>query len=91
MREDSQVELLEDHPDAAARPAQLLARARAASGEGREVLARDGHGAGGGALQEVDAADEGGLAGAGLADDAVHLALADVQVDSVEGGYFTTA
>ena len=59
---------------------------RAAAGEGGEVLAGDGHRAGGGALQQVDAADERGLAGAALADDAVDLALADVQVDAVQGG-----
>ena len=86
-----QVEVLEDHADAAARLAQFLAGAAAAAGEGGEVLAGDGHGAGGGALQEVDAADEGGLAGAALADDAVHLALADVQVDAVEGGDLAAA
>ena len=71
--------------------AQFLAGARAAPGEGGEVLAGDGDRAGGGALQQVDAADERGLAGAGLADDAVHLAFADVQIDAVEGGDLTAA
>jgi hypothetical protein len=83
--------VLEDHADTAACLAQLLAGAGAAADEGGEVLSGDRHGAGGGTLQEVDAADEGGLAGAGLADDAVHLALADVQIDAVEGGDLSTA
>lgn len=78
-----QVEVLEDHADPAARPAQFPARPGSASGQGGEVVAVDAHGARGGAFQEVDAADERGLAGAGLADDAVHLAFADVQVDAV--------
>ena len=83
--------MLEDHADAAARPAQLLAGAPAAAGEGGEVLSGDGHGARGGAFQEVDAADEGGLAGAALSDDAVDLAFADVQVHAVQGGDLAAA
>ncbi|SCF62815.1 hypothetical protein GA0115280_10416 [Streptomyces sp. Cmuel-A718b] len=86
-----QVEVLEDHADAGACPAQLGARPPAAAGEGGEVLAGHCHGAGGGAFQEVDAADEGGLAGAALSDDAVDLAFADVQVDAVECGDLTVA
>ena len=83
--------MLEDHADTAAGLAQLLAGAGAAAGEGGEVDAVHRHGARGGALQKVDAADERGLAGAGLADDAVHLALAHLEIDAVEGSYFTTA
>ncbi len=83
--------MLEDHADAAARLTQFLAGAGAAAGQRREVLAGDGDRAGGGTFQEVDAADERGLAGAGLADDAVHLALADVQVDAVQGGDLAAA
>lgn len=45
-----------------------------------------GHGAGGGALEQVDAADERGLSGAALADDAEDLALTDMQIDAVQGG-----
>ncbi|SCE18127.1 hypothetical protein GA0115245_12477 [Streptomyces sp. di188] len=86
-----QVEVLEHHADAAARPAELPAGAGAAAGERGEVLAGHGHGARGGTLQQVDAADEGGLAGAGLADDAVDLAFADVQVDAVQGGDLAAA
>jgi hypothetical protein len=86
-----QVEVLEDHADTAARPAQLPAGAGSAPGEGGEVLSGDGDRAGGGTLQQVDAADERGLAGAGLADDAVHLAFADVEIDAVQGGDLTAA
>lgn len=86
-----QVEVLEDHADAGAGPAQFGARPPTAAGEGGEVLAGHRHGAGGGAFQEVDAADQGGLAGAALSDDAVHLAFADVQVDAVECGDLTVA
>ncbi|GAA3072036.1 hypothetical protein GCM10020000_65930 [Streptomyces olivoverticillatus] len=78
--------MLEDHADVAARLAQGGARPQSPSGECGEVLARDGDRAGGGTLQEVHAADEGRLSGAALADDAVHLALADVQIDAVESG-----
>ena len=83
--------MLEDHADTAACLPQFPARSRAAAGQRGEVLAGDGHRAGGGALQEVDAADERGLAGAGLADDAVHLAFADVQIDAVQGGDLAAA
>lgn len=81
-----QVEVLEDHADAAAGFAEFLAGAAAAAGEGGELDPVDGDGAAGGALQQVHAADEGGLAGAALADDSVDLALADVEVDAVQGG-----
>lgn len=86
-----QVEVLEDHADAGAGPAQLRARPAASAGQGGEVLPGHRHGAGGGAFQEVDAADQGGFSGAALSDDAVHLALADVQVDAVECGDLTVA
>ncbi len=61
------------------------------AGERREVLAGDGDRAGGGALQEVEAADQGGFTGAALSDDAVHLALTDVQIDAVQGGDFAVS
>jgi hypothetical protein len=83
--------VLENHADPAPRLPQLLAGPGTAPGEGGEVLPVHRHGAGGGALQQVDAADQRGLAGAGLADDAVHLAFADVEVDAVEGGDLSPA
>ncbi|GAA2932987.1 hypothetical protein GCM10020221_30950 [Streptomyces thioluteus] len=86
-----QVEVLEDHADAAACPAELGAGALPPAGERREVLTGHGDRAGGGALQEVDAADEGRFAGAALSDDAVHLAFAHVQIDAVEGGDLAAA
>ena len=64
-----------NHADPAACLPELPTGAGAASGQGGQVLARHGHGSGGGAFEEVDAADERGLPGAGLADHAVHLAL----------------
>nr|EIF88755.1 putative hydrolase [Streptomyces tsukubensis NRRL18488] len=81
-----QVEVLEDHADPAAGRAQFPTGARALPGEGGELDAVHGDGAGGGALQQVDAADQGGLAGAALPDDAVHLAFPDMEVDAVQGG-----
>lgn len=81
-----QVEVLEHHADPAAGLAQLAPGPVLAAGERGEVEAVHGDGAGAGPLQHVDAADEGGLAGAAGADDAVDLALADVQVDAVESG-----
>lgn len=86
-----QIEVLEDHADVAAGGAQRGAGTLAAAGDGGQFLAGDGDRAGGGALQEVEAADEGGLAGAALADDAVHLALTDVQIDAVQGGDFAVS
>lgn len=83
--------MLEDHADTAARLPEFPSGARSAPGEGGEVLPGDGDRAGGGLLQQVDAADERGLAGAGLADDAVDLAFADVEIDAVEGGDLTAA
>jgi hypothetical protein len=56
--------------------------------QGRHVLPVHDDGAAGGPLQQVHAPDQGALAGAGEADDAEDLPLADIQVDvlqSVDG------
>ena len=55
-----------------------------------QTLAIDGDGAGSGTLQKIHAPDQRAFAGAGEADDAEDLALADVQVDvlqRVDGGF----
>ena len=74
-----QVEVLEDHADAAAAFAQLV------FGELGEVLAVDRDGAFAWAVEKVDAAHERALAGAGAADDAEDLAGADLDRHVVEG------
>ncbi len=68
-----QVELLEDHADVLPRVAQLAAR------QGGQVAAADQHLAGVGALEQVDQAQQGRLAGAALADQAEDVALMDVE------------
>nr|GEU28263.1 hypothetical protein [Tanacetum cinerariifolium] len=68
-----QVELLEDHADIAARVAQI------ALGQRRELLAGDGDGAAVGALQQIEKAQQRGLAGAALADQAKDVAPVDVE------------
>ena len=62
-----EIEVLEDHADLFARLAQLLRR------EGRQLLPIEEHLAGGGALEQVDAAHERRLACAGKTDDAEDL------------------
>ena len=74
-----QVEALEDHGDVPA----LLPQLRL--GELADVLAVDEDFAAGGALQHVDAADQGAFSRAAHADDAVDFAVADGQRDVLEG------
>ncbi|GAA5017727.1 hypothetical protein GCM10025734_68890 [Kitasatospora paranensis] len=86
-----QVEVLEDHADPAAGLAQFASGAVLAAGQRGQFDAVHGDAAGGGPLQHVHAADEGGLAGTAGADDSVDLARTDVQVDAVEGGDLSAA
>ena len=72
--------MLEDHPDLAAEAAQ------AGGVEGGDVLAGDQDAAGRGLLEAVDQAQQGALAGAGMADQAEHLTLLDAQVGGLQGG-----
>ena len=74
-----QVEVLEDHADAAAAFAQLV------FGELGEVLAVDRDGAFARAVEKVDAAHERALAGAGETDNSEDLPLLDVQADVLQG------
>ena len=74
-----EVGVLEDHADGAPGLAQLV------GAEGGQVLAGDAHLAVGGALEGGQAAHEGGLAGAGGADDAVDGAGRDVEGEPVQG------
>ena len=73
-----QVEVLEDHADFVARLEEF------GGGERGEFLSGDDDAAAVRALQQVDAADEGGFARAALADDAVDFAGGDVQRDAVQ-------
>jgi hypothetical protein len=72
-----QVERLEDHAEA---PAERVDRG---VGGGQLVVAEE-DAPGGGALQQVQAPQEGGLARAGRPDDADHLAGGDVEVDAAQ-------
>ena len=72
-----QVEVLEHH-------AHFLAVEVDVHGLVRQVHAVEEDGTGGGLLQHVQAAPQGGFAGAGGADDGHHLALVDVQVTAVQ-------
>jgi hypothetical protein len=74
-----QVVLLEDHADVLARGAQLALSQR------RQVAPAHDHGAAVGRFQQVDHAQQGGLAGAALADDAEDVAAPDVQGDVAQG------
>ena len=65
-----QVELLEDHADGAA-----LTDAAPCGVHGAQILAVNDHLTGGGPLQQVDAAHQGGLARAAHADDAEDVAV----------------
>ena len=80
-----QVELLEHHADRAAHLAQLAARHLAAAGRGvADQLPVDGDLAGIIFLEEVDAAQQRGLARAGRPDQARHLARLDGQVNFLQ-------
>ena len=72
-----QVELLEDHAD----PGAQLVDVGVGVGD---LLALDEDLAAGGDLEQVDAAQQRGLAGARRADDAHDLPVADVEVDALE-------
>src|SRR5699024_4569729 len=74
-----EVDMLEDHADTAAGLAQPGTRAAG------EVDAVDRDRARGRGFESGQAADEGGLAGPGAADDAVDLAGRDRQVDLLQG------
>ena len=95
-----QVELLEDHADAAAQRVQLLfaggllraalAQKHAASADD-DGGAVDGHFAVVGRLQQVDAAHERRFARAGVADDAVDFALVDVKTHVARRAHIAAA
>ena len=74
-----QVELLEDHADGAALLPQL------GGGQLHEILSVDDHLARCRALQQVDAAHQGGLARAAHAHDAEDVPVPDGQIDVVQG------
>ena len=76
---------LEDHPDAASGFAEFFAA------QAREVEAVDDDRPFARVLEGGEAADEGGFARAGLADDAVDRAALDVEGDVVEGDDFIAA
>src|SRR5690606_15565963 len=73
-----QREVLVDHADALPGAVELAVAERG------QVLSRDGDGARGGAFEQVDAAQQRALAGAALAEHAVDLAFAHMQIDAVE-------
>lgn len=74
-----QREVLVDHADAHAGPAQLPLRQRG------QLLPVDRDGARGGLFEQVDAAQQGALARAALAEHAEDLSFADMEVHAVEG------
>ncbi len=74
-----QVELLEDHPDVP------TCQTAVPLGDRRQLAARDGDRAGTRQLECVDQADQGGLAGTGVPDDAEDLSLVHVQGDVLDG------
>ena len=80
-----QVEVLEDHADLAASLSQIPLA------EGDQVLAIDDDLPLGGALQQVDAADEGTLAGTGGTDHPEDLALGHMQAHVTQGVHGITA
>ena len=80
-----QIEVLEDHADLAAGLGQL------AIAEGGQVLAIDHHLAVGGPLEQVDAANEGALAGAGGTDHTEDFALGYMQAHITQGVHGVTA
>ena len=80
-----QIELLEDHADG---PAHLQKRP---GGQGGHVLAVDDHMAGGGLLQQVDAPDQRGFAGAAHAHDAEDVPGLDGEAHILQGVKLTLA
>ena len=74
-----EAERLKDHGDFGAPELQKLPL-----GQGGEVLAVEEHPAGAHAVELVEAADQGGLPGAGQADDDKDLAAGDLQIDVPE-------
>ncbi|MCY1417818.1 hypothetical protein D9M71_333600 [compost metagenome] len=74
-----QVEVLEDHSDALAEAAQAVGV------EGGDVFAVDDDAPAAGLFEAVDQAQQGALAGAGMADQAEHLAILDAQASRLQG------
>ena len=72
--------MLKDHPDALAEAPQAIGV------QGGHVFAVDLDASAGGFFQAVDQAQQGALAGAGVADDAKHFATGDVQVARLQSG-----
>ncbi|MNC60167.1 hypothetical protein D3C75_1100280 [compost metagenome] len=72
--------MLEDHADALAQAAQ------SAGVEGGAVLAVDQDASAGGLLEAIDQAQQGALAGAGVADQTEDLTGADLQGGGLQGG-----
>ncbi|MCY1444898.1 hypothetical protein D9M71_613880 [compost metagenome] len=79
-----QIEVLEDHPDLLAEAAQLVGIERG------DVLAIDDDLAARRLFEAVDQAQHGALAGAGVADQAEHLAVFDGQAGRIQCGDFPT-
>ena len=75
-----QVELLKDHADGTALLDELL------GGHNAQVLAVNDHLTGGGTLQQVDAAHQGGLTRAAHAHDAVDITIVDGDVHIIQCG-----
>ena len=76
-----EIEGLEDHADGVAAVGGEFCRIY-----GREVASADVDGAGGGAVESGQEIEEGGLAGAGGAEEGDEFALADFEGDVVDGG-----
>lgn len=79
-----QVEVLEDHPDALAKTPQ------AGGIEGGNVFAVDQDAPAGRLFQAVDQAQQGALAGTGMADQAKHFTTFDTQVGALQGADLAT-
>jgi len=75
-----QIEMLKDHPDFPAGPAEAFA------GEGGHLHVSDGNASGLGDFQAVDAAQQGAFTGSAEANDSKNLALFNFEVDVAEGG-----
>jgi hypothetical protein len=75
--------VLEDHPDLLAEAAQPLASKAVTSSPSTMILPPLG-------FQAVDQAQHGAFAGAGMADQAEHLAIFDGQAGRVQGGDILT-
>lgn len=76
--------MLEDHPDLLAEAAQLVGV------EGGDIFTVDDDLAAAWGLQAVDQAQQGALAGAGMPDQAEHLAIFNGQAGRVQGGDIPT-